>query len=87
MIVSIGTKTYVSAFNDGSTVLRTARKGHRCAGGHDGTKHVTCLVPIVIGSEYIEYIGECGPFQSGKRYHKGCAVLQGLLHLFEKGNG
>ena len=65
--------------DDGSVIVRRARKAHHCAGGHDGQKHTYCGRPIAKGMVYIEYLGESPAFQSGARYHSECAAQQGLL--------
>jgi hypothetical protein len=46
----------------GQTVLRTARKAHRCRG---------CGHYILSGERYAEYLGESASYQSGHRYHLG----------------
>lgn len=61
------------------TFWRTARKAHRCDGGHDGQKRVPCNVPIASGTRYVEYLGEAPMYSSGYRYHLECAAQQGLL--------
>jgi hypothetical protein len=67
------------AMNDGSVIVRRARTAHHCSGGHDGKKPTFCDLPIAKGIVYVEYVGEAHPFQSGSRYHIGCAAQQGLL--------
>jgi hypothetical protein len=67
--------------NDGSVLLRTARKQHFCSGGHDGTRHIHCNTPIEPRETYIEYTGETTPYHSGKRFHLECAQQQGLIKL------
>ena len=68
-----------SAMDDGSVIVRIARKEHRCDGGHNGQTRTKCDKPIAPHSVYIEYTGESSPFTSGYRYHVYCAVQQGLL--------
>lgn len=65
--------------DDGSVIIRKARKYHRCQGGHNGECNVACHEPIKPGSPYVEYVGESAPFHSGHRYHPACAAEQGLL--------
>lgn len=62
-----------------NTYFRTARKEHRCWGGHDGTKRTRCDQPIERGSRYVEYVGEVPLYHSGYRYHYECALQQGLI--------
>lgn len=62
-----------------ATFIRRAHKSHHCCGGHDGTKRTSCNSPIECGEQYVEYCGESGPYQSGKRYHMECAEQQGLV--------
>jgi hypothetical protein len=61
------------------TLIRTARKQHRCSGGHNGKDNVACNLPIMPREVYIEYMGEATPFHSGARYHIDCAKQQGLI--------
>lgn len=65
--------------DEGSVMIRRARKEHQCSGGHDGSVRVPCADPIRVGDSYVEYTGESHPFQSGRRYHPACALQQGLL--------
>lgn len=62
-----------------NTIFRTARKAHRCNGGHDGTTRTRCDKPIAKGEQYVEYVGEVPLWQSGYRYHHVCAEQQGLI--------
>lgn len=65
--------------NDGSVIVRCARKCHACDGGHDGERRTLCHELIEKGQTYIEYVGESHPFQAGSRYHLKCAREQGLI--------
>lgn len=56
---------------DGTVVIRTARKPHTC---------VQCGVEIEPGETYVEYLGETPAFQSGSRYCAFCAVDQGHIN-------
>lgn len=69
--------------NDGSVIVRMARRAHQCHGGHDGKQRRACHVPILPNTIYIEYIGETPGYQSGARYHVDCAVEQGLVERIE----
>ena len=62
-----------------NTIFRTARKEHRCHGGHDGQRRTKCDEPIQRGQQYVEYVGEVPLWQSGYRYHHVCAEQQGLV--------
>lgn len=74
--------TITDTFKDnGSVILRVARKEHSCNGGHDGQKPVKCCSLIGIGEPYVEYVGESHPFLGGRRYHPICAEQQGLVVL------
>jgi hypothetical protein len=61
------------SMNDGSVIVRKARKEHRCS-GHNGQERTSCLRPIPVGSIYIEYLGESAAYESGARYHIECAA-------------
>lgn len=65
--------------DDGSVVIRRARKNHICHGGHNGERQVHCPDPIRSGTNYVEYYGESYAYQSGARYHPQCAEQQGLV--------
>ena len=68
--------------HDPQTVIRTARRTHRCdchlpahahVGGHvspSGSRF--CPNVIQRGDRYPEYLGESPEFQSGKRYCPDC---------------
>lgn len=67
--------------DDGSVMVRRARKQHTCWGGHaKGVGRVRCQFGGVIAPKtvYIEYCGESPLYQSGHRYHVECAAEQGL---------
>lgn len=70
------------------SLFRTARKQHRCdsfelaerpAPGGPRTERVSCPTPILVGEQYVEYLGESAAFQSGQRYHRDCAKRGGVL--------
>lgn len=67
------------SMDDGSVIIRRARKDWRCQGGHNGIKRTRCDEPIPKNTLYIEYIGETPLYESGTRYHPTCAQQQGLL--------
>jgi len=67
------------SMDDGTTIIRRARKQHYCAGGHDGRKRTKCAESIPAGSLYVEYVGESPLYESGYHYHAECAKQQGLL--------
>lgn len=76
---TIGPYRIAEDFQDGTVILRVARKKWHCHGGHDGRKRLKCELPINPGSDYVEYVGETYLYQSGQRYHIKCAAQQGLL--------
>lgn len=65
--------------DNGSVIIRRARKLHYCSGGHSGTMRTPCATPIRAGERYVEYVGESPLYSSGQRYHALCASQQGLL--------
>lgn len=67
------------SMDDGSVIVRLARKAHQCHGGHDGQRRTACTRPIPAHSIYIEYIGETPYYESGHRYHVEYAAEQGLV--------
>lgn len=69
------------SMDDGSVIVRLARKQHHCAGGHDGKQRTPCHVPIHPHTIYIEYLGESYAYESGARYHLTCAAQQGLIEF------
>jgi len=67
-------------------VIRRARKAHHCNGDYDrcGKRRVRCAGgEIRRGELYVEWLGESGVYQSGARYHLGCAVNQGLVMVVQ----
>jgi hypothetical protein len=59
-------RAYEMRFIDG-TFVRVARKEYACR---------KCRSKIVVSSEYAEYVGEVGPYESGVRYCFDCAATE-----------
>ena len=72
---------YIS--HDPQTVIRTARKDHRCSCTYYKHEHPEqqygrrrCENIIRVGDRYPEHLGEVADFQSGSRYCPECAPDQ-----------
>lgn len=63
----------------GSAFIRVARIAHHCNGGHDGVQRTKCTKSITKSEQYVEFVGESHPYESGKRYHMACAEQQGIV--------